>query len=104
MKKDIIKNFFAQADSLIDKVLSSPRIKFSTSNVLILDGRDTGISLTDFTKTLKLRSAEVPDIYFTLLDAADIRPRLVLNKNAKEKEKGSWALFKIRVTKTAEVV
>ena len=95
VKKDINKNLFAKADSLVDKVLSSPRIKLSTSNSLILDGTDTGVSLTDFAQTLKRKNAAVPDIYFTLLDAADITPSLVLNKNAKEKERGSWIPFKI---------
>ena len=95
VKKDINKNLFAKADSLVDKVLSSPHIKLSTSNSLILDGTDTGVSLTDFAQTLKRKNAAVPDIYFTLLDAADITPSLVLNKNAKEKERGSWIPFKI---------
>ena len=95
VKKDINKNLFAEADSLVDKVLSSPRIKLSTSNFLILDGTDTGVSLTDFAQTLKLKNAAVPDNYFTLFDAADFTPSLVLNKNAKEKERGSWNPFKI---------
>ena len=95
VKKDINKNLFAKADSLVDKVLSSPRIKLSTSNFLILDGTDTGVSLTDFAQTLKRKNAAVPDIYFTLLDAAEVTPSLVLNKNAKEKERGSWIPFKI---------
>ena len=95
VKKDINKNLFVKAASLVDKVLSSPHIKLSTSNSLILDGTDTGVSLTDFAQTLKRKNAAVPDIYFTLLDAADITPSLVLNKNAKEKERGSWILFKI---------
>ena len=95
MKKEFNKNLFAKVDSLVDKVLSSARIKLSTSNFLILDGTDTGVSLTDFAQTLKRKNAAVPDIYFTLLDAADITPSLVLNKNAKEKERGSWIPFKI---------
>ena len=95
VKKDINKNLFAKADALVDKDLSSPRIKLSTSNFLILDGTDTGVSLTDFAQTLKRKNLAVPDIYFTLLDAADITPSLVLNKNAKEKERGSWIPFKI---------
>ena len=52
VEKDISKNLFAEADSLVDKVLSSPRIKLSTSYFLILDGTDTGVSLTDFAQTL----------------------------------------------------
>ena len=39
--------------------------------------------------------AEVPDIYFTLLDAAGISPTLILNQNAKAKGKSSWVPFKI---------
>ena len=89
------KNLCANADSLLDKVLSSPRIKPSTPNLLILDGTDTGVPLTEFPQTLKRKNAEVPDIYFTLLDAADITPSLVLNENANEKERGSWVPFKI---------
>ena len=92
VKKDFNKNFFAKADSPVDKVLSSPRIKFSTSNFLILDGRDTDVSLTDFAQTLKRKNAEVPDNFFTLPDVADITASLVLNKNAEEKERGSWFL------------
>ena len=95
MKKQINKNLFAKADSLVDKVLSSPRIKLLTSNFLFLDGRDTGVSLTDFAQTLKLKNPEIPDIYFTLLDAADFTPSLVLKNHTKEKERGSWVPFKI---------
>ena len=95
VKKEINKNHFATADSPVDKALSSPRIKLSTSNFLILDGRHTGVSLTDFGQTMRLKKAEVPGIYFTLLDAADITPGLVLKKHAKEKERGSWVPFKI---------
>ena len=72
MKKDRNKNLFPKADSLVDKVLSSPRIKLSTPNLFILDGVDTRVPRTEFTQTLKRKNAEVPDICFTLLDAADI--------------------------------
>ena len=95
VKKDMNKDLFANADSLLDKVLSSPRIKLSTPNFLTLDGTDTGVPLTEFPQTLKRKNAEVPYIYFTLIDAADITPRLVLNKNAKEKERRSWVPLKI---------
>ena len=104
MKKEISRNFFATALSLFDKVLSSPRIKLLTTNFLFLYRRDAGFSLTDFAQTLKLKNAEVPDIYFTWLDAADMTPSLVLNKHAKEIDSGSWVPFKIWETKTAEVV
>ena len=61
-KKDNNKNLFAKTDSPLDKVLSPPRIKLSTSNFLIPDGTDTGGSLTAFAQTLKRKNAEVPHI------------------------------------------
>ena len=48
VKKDINTSLFAKTGSLVDKVLSSLRIRLSPSNFLIVDGRDTGVSLTDF--------------------------------------------------------
>ena len=64
VKKGINKNLFAKTDSLVDKVLSSPRIKLWTPNFLILDGRDTGVTLTDFAQTLKRKNAEASVIFF----------------------------------------
>ena len=94
-KKDINKKLFAKADSLVDKLLASPRIKLSLSNTIVLDGTDTGVLLQDFAQHLRRKNADVPDIYFTLLDAADISPSIVLNQNAKAKERGNWIPFKI---------
>ena len=95
LKKEINKKLFSKADSLVDKILSCPRIKLSNSQTLILDGVETGIFLSDFVQQLRRKNADVPDIYFTLLDAADISPTLILNQNAKGKERGSWVPFKI---------
>ena len=95
LKKEINKKLFSKADSLVDKVLSYPGIKISNSKTLILDGVETGISLLDFAQQLRRKNAEVPDIYFTLLDAAGISPTLILNQNAKAKERGSWVPSKI---------
>ena len=95
LKKDINKKLFAKADSLVDKLLASPRIKLSLSNTIVLDGTDTGVLLQDFAQHLRRKNADVPDIYFTLLDAADISPSIVLNQNAKAKERGNWIPFKI---------
>ena len=89
------KKLFGKADTLVDKILSFPRIKLSISETIILDGVDTGVLISDFTLHLRRKSADVPDIYFTLLDAAGISPSLVLNKNAKAKERGSWIPFKV---------
>ena len=95
LKKDINKKLFAKADSLVDKLLASPRIKLSLSNTIVLDGTDTGVLLQDFAQHLRRKNADVPDIYFTLLDAADISPSIVLNQNAKAKERGNWIPFKM---------
>ena len=89
LKKEINKKLFSKADSLADKILSCPRINLSNSQTLILDGVETGIFLSDFVQQLRRKNADVPDIYFTLLEAAGISPTLILNQNAKAKERGS---------------
>ena len=89
------KKLFGKADTLIDKILSCSRIKLSNSQSIILDGVDTGVLISDFTLHLRRKNADVPDIYFTLLDAAGISPSLVFNKNAKGKDRGSWIPFKV---------
>ena len=94
LKKEINKKLFSKTDSLVDKILSSSHIKLSNSQTLILDVVETGIFLSDFAQQLRRKNADVPDIYFTLLDAADISPTLILNQNAKTKERGSWIPFK----------
>ena len=95
LKKEINKILFAKADTLVDKILFCPRIKLSNSQTLILDGVETGIFLSDFVQQLRRKNADVPDIYFTLLDAAGISPTLILNQNAKAKERESWVPLKI---------
>ena len=89
------KKLFGKADTLIDKILSFSRIKLSNSQTIILDGVDTGVLISDFTLRLRRKNADVPDIYFTLLDAAGISPSLVFNQNAKAKDRGSWVPFKV---------
>ena len=64
-KKEMNKKLFSKADSLLDKILSSPRIKLSNSQTLILDGVETGNFLSDFAQQLRRKTADVPDIYFT---------------------------------------
>ena len=95
LKKDINKKLFGKADPLIDKILSCSRIKFSNSQTVILGGVDTGVLISDFTLHLRQQNVDVPDIYFTLLDAAGISPSLVFNKNAKAEDRGSWVPFKV---------
>ena len=95
IKRDINQKLFGKADSLIDKILSCSRIKLSNLQTIILDGVDTGVLISDFTLRLRRKNADVPDIYFTLLDAAGISPSLVFKQNAKAKERGSWIPFKV---------
>ena len=95
LKRDINKKLFGKADTLIDKILSCSRIKLSNSQTISLDGVDTGVLISDFILHLRRKNVDVPDIYFTLLDAAGISPSLVFNQNAKAKERGSWVPFKV---------
>ena len=92
---NVNKKLFGKADTLIYKILSCPRIKFSNPQTIILDGVDTGVLISDFTLHLRQKKVDVPDIYFTLLDAAGKSPSLVFNQNAKAKDRGSWVPFKV---------
>ena len=65
LEKEINKKLFSEADFLVDKILSYPRIKLSNSQTLILHGVETGIFLSDFVQHLRRKNADVPDIYFT---------------------------------------
>ena len=89
------KKLFGKADTLIDKILSCSRIKPSNSQTLVLDGVDTGVLISVFILHLRRKNADVPGIYFTLLDAAGISHSIVFNKNAKAKDRGSWIFFKV---------
>ena len=95
LKKGINKNLFFKADSLVDNILSCPRIKLSKSQTLVLHGVETTIFLSAFVQQLRRKNADIPDIYFTLHYAAGISPLRILNQNAKVKERESWAPFKI---------
>ena len=95
LKRDINKKLFGKADTLIHKFLSCSRIKLSNSKTINLDGVDTGVLISEFTLHLLRKNAGVPDIYFTLLDAAGLSPSLVFNQNAKAKDRGSWVTFKV---------
>ena len=74
IKRDINKKLFVKADILIDKISSCSRIKLSSLQTIILDGVDTGVLISDFTLHLRRKNVDIPDIYFTLLDAAGISP------------------------------
>ena len=95
LERDINKKLFGKADTLKDNILSCSRIKLSNSQTIIFDGVDTGLLISDFTQHLRRKNADVPDIYFTLLDAAGISPSLVFNQNAKAKDRRIWVPFKV---------
>ena len=104
LKKEINQQLTTSASPLVNKTLESPRIKVSNSNTLILDGIETGVLLKDFVQRLMRKNVPIPDIYFTLLDAASITPDIVVNSHAKGKERGAWIPFKIWTTKVAETL
>ena len=79
---------------IIDLILNSPRIKLSQSDNITLDNRDTKESIVDFVCALKRKNTNFPDIYFNILEATQLPPKLVINKNAKAKDKGTWIPFK----------
>ena len=87
LKRDINKKLFGKADTLIDKILSCSRMKFSNLHTIIMDGIDIGLLTSEFIQLLHRKKADVPDIYFTLLDAVGIPPSLVFNQNAKAKDR-----------------
>ena len=100
LKREINKKLFGKADTLIDKILSSSRIKLSNSQTIILDGVDTEVLISVFFQHLRRKSADVPDIYFTVLDAAGISHSLVFNQNAKawfpnQNNRESWVPFEV---------
>ena len=104
LKRDINNKLFDKADTLIDKTFSSSRIKLSNSQTISLDGIDTGVVISDITQHLRRNKADVPDIYFTLLDAAGISPSLVFNQNAIAKDGGSWVLSNVWTSEAAKTL
>ena len=102
LKRDINKKVCT--DNLIDKILSCSRIKLSNSETIILHGLDTGVPISNFTLHLRRKNADIPDIYFTLLDAAGLSPSLVFKQNAEAKDRGSWVPFKVWTSEAAETV
>ena len=75
--------------------MNSPRIRLSQSENIILGNRDTKESIVDFECALKRKNTDFPDIFFTIMEPTQISPKLVINKNAKAKDRGTWILFEI---------
>ena len=86
LKKKINKKLLAEADFSVHKNLSCPRTKLSNLQTLNLDGVETEFLPSNFAQQLRRKKADVPNIYFTLLDAAGLSPTLILNPNAKVEE------------------
>ena len=80
---------------IFDLILNSPRIKLSQSDNIILENRDTKETIVDFVCALKRKNTNFPDIYCTILEATQLPPKLVINKNAKAKDGGTWIPFKV---------
>ena len=81
-------------ESIVDQ-MNSPRVKLSLNDTILLDGRDTEVAFAEFIFALKRKNVDFPDIYYTILDATGINPQKVINKDAKNKDRGSWIPFKI---------
>ena len=94
LEKEYNNKLFARAHSLVDRNLSCPRMKLPNSQNLILESVETGVFLSDFAQQLRMKIAEFPDIYFTLLDAAGASPTPLLNQNDKIKREDAWSLSK----------
>ena len=82
------KQFFNKADFLFIKKLSCPRLNLWNSQTLILDVVEIGSFLLEFSQQFHPKNADVPDIYFTLLDAASTSPTPILIQNAKTNGRG----------------
>ena len=89
------KKLFGKADPLKDRILSCSRIMLSNSQIMFFYAVDTGVLISDFIQHLRSKNVDVPDIHFTLLDAAGISTSLVFNQNAKAKDRGSRVPFKV---------
>ena len=95
LKEENKQKLFAEADSLVDKILSCPRIKLPNSQTLILDGVETGVLLSGFPQHRRRKNTDVTDIYFTSFGSAGITPTLDLTQIAKTKKRGSWIPLKV---------
>ena len=70
-------------ESIVDQILSSPRVKLSLTDTILLDGRDAEVAFADFIYALKRKN----DIYYTILDATGINSQKAINKMPKERQR-----------------
>ena len=102
-------NLFAEAESLVDKILSCPRIKLSNSQSKISDGIETGVLLSHFAQQLNCGNAncelrERCGHSFYLRDVAGVFPSVFLKGKARVEHRGGWVNFKIKTSEAAELV
>ena len=71
--------------NLFDLTLSSPRIRLSHSENILVHDRDTKESLVDFVCALKQKNTDFPDIYFHFLGSNS----KCTNKIVKAKDRGT---------------
>ena len=95
LKRDFITRLFGKANILLDRILSCSRIKRLNSQTIILDGVDTPVLISDLALRFGRKNVDVPELHFTLLNAAGISPSPYFNQNAKAKDMGSWVPFKL---------
>ena len=88
---------------LIASIWHPHKIKLSHSDKILLGNRDAKESIADFVCALKRRNTDFRDIYFTILEAIPLTPKLVIHKNAKAKNSGIWIPFKIVKGKTKQI-
>ena len=74
---------------IIDLILNSARKKLCQLDNIILDNRDTKESIVNFVCAFKLKNTDFPDIYITILEATQLPPKLVINKNAKANDRAT---------------
>ena len=79
------KKLCTKADTLVDSILSCPRMKLYL--IQFLDVVETAVFLANFAQQLRGKNTDVPHIYFTLIDASGISPSLVLNQNTTAEER-----------------
>ena len=107
LKKEVIKKSFFRR-----RFLSRQNFLLSTYQALIFRNFNFaryrkwtfGIFLLYFAQQLRRRNADVPDYHFTLLDTAGVSSTLILNQNAKAKNRGSLVLFNIWTTEASKAV
>ena len=94
LKKELNKNLFAKADTLVDKILSCLSIKLSNLHTSTLYEVETGVLLSDFAEHHCRGNSDILVIQFILLDAAGISPALVLNEKSEPKREQAGSLSK----------